>query len=235
MTASLFRSILLTMALVILVVPGGCLKRSYPEKQRYVFEVVREPLPSVTSPPVTTEGAYEESVGAGVLRIDRMRISPLFERKGFVYRTADDRFETDFYHEFFAAPALLLRKATGAWLTSASIFSSVIGARDPAQADWRLEGRVGELYADLRDASAPRAVMQVEFSVLAARTPKLDVVFQRRYEVEIPAESRAPGAIMAAWNRALAQILGRFEADLRNDFPRDPKAAGVSRASADRS
>lgn len=235
MTASLGRRILSVVALGALIVPAACLKRSYPEKQRYVFEVARLPLPSVTSSPEITEGEQEGSTSVGVLRLDRMRVSPLFERKGFVYRTADDRFEADFYHEFFAAPAVLLRKATGAWLTSASIFSSVIGARDPAQADWLLEGRVGELYADLRDPAAPQAVMQIEFSVLTAQAPKLDVVFQRRYGVEIPAESREPGAILEAWNQALAQILSQFEEDLRNELPRDPKAAAVTRRTRSRS
>jgi ABC-type uncharacterized transport system auxiliary subunit len=187
-------------------IPLGCLSKSYPEKQRYVFEV--EPVADV-------------ALGVdGVLRVDRVRVSPLFERKGFVYRTGDATFENDFYNEFFAPPAVLLRKATLNRLRGASIFSSVLDATQRAEADWILEGQVKELYGDLRDRTAPAAMLQIEYTLLDARSPGLDVAFRKTYSARDAARSASAAAIMTAWNDGLARILTDLEVDLRRETSR---------------
>jgi cholesterol transport system auxiliary component len=191
---------LLLVAGVALAAPLACLSQKPPEKQRFVFDARRE------APAASRKGV-------GVLRVDRIRVSPLFERKGFVYRTAESSYQDDFYNEFFAPPGVLLRQATLEWLSQAAAFASVSDSTHPGDATWLLEGHVGSLYGDLRDPSTPRAVMEIEFTLLYAKS--LNVRFRKTYAAAVAVDDGSASAIMAGWNEALAQILAELEVDVR--------------------
>jgi uncharacterized lipoprotein YmbA len=182
---------------------SGCLesalRRSYPVKQRYALEAprasaVRVPLPLA-------------------LRVDRVDAAPLFERVGFVYRVSDAGFERDFYHEFYAPPATLVREAALRWLEAAQAFRAA-GDLHPSDADWVLRGRVNRLYADLRDRSAVRGVLDIEFFLLDGRARGGPPRLVRSYAVETAASSDHPEALVAAWSQGLRQILETLETDL---------------------
>jgi hypothetical protein len=197
-------------ALLALVALGaGCvraLSREYPEKQRFLLEVER-PASALDGPGLAS--------GAGVLRVDRIRVSPLFERKRFVYRTTDQVYEDDFYHEFYVAPNVLVRTATREWMSASPVFASVLDAGERGEPDWFLEGRVMELYGDLRDAALPRAVLAIEYTLIDARSQRLEVAFQRRYRAEVDASAATAENIVAGWNQSLVRILSDLEGDLR--------------------
>jgi uncharacterized lipoprotein YmbA len=193
--------VLRLVAVLALAVPLGCLSKSYPEKQRHVIAVE---LPAEVA-----------SSGHGTLAIGRMRVSPLFERKGFVYRTGDTTFEDDFYNEFFAPPGTLFRKATLDWLSGSSVFASVIDSRHRAEADWWLEAQVQKLYGDLRDRKVPQAILEIEFALLEASRTKFELKFRRTYSAAVNASSPSAAAIVAAWTDSLEQILTALEEDLR--------------------
>jgi ABC-type uncharacterized transport system auxiliary subunit len=178
---------------------GGCLTRSYPEKQRFVLALERpgEPVAS----------------GAGVLEVRRVRVAPPFEQKSFVYRTGESTFTEDFYHEFFAPPGLLVQGAALAWLEQAGLFESVTATGDLGVA-WRLELEVDLLYADLRDASAPSGVIAMRAKLLDTRASAVEVPLRRRYAAEIAAADARPASLARAWSAALGEILGELEADL---------------------
>jgi len=195
------RAALLLALIASAAIPLGCLSKSYPEKRRYIFEI-QPPVDAVPGP-------------NGVLRMDRVRVSPLFERKGFVYRTGEATFENDFYNEFFAPPGVLLRKATLNRLRAASIFAEVLDATQMGDVDWMLEGHVTQLYADLRDQAAPLAVLQIEYTLLDARSPTLAIVFRKNYSVRGPAAGGTAEAIVNGWTEALIQVLSELEIDLR--------------------
>ena len=193
--------VLCLVAVVTLVIPLGCLSKSYPEKQRHVIAVKRAPNPT--------------SSGQGTLAIGRMRVSSLFERKGFVYPTGDTTFEDDIYNEFFAPPGTLFRNATLDWLSRSSVFASVIDARHRLEADWRLEAQVQKLYGDLRDRKAPQAILEIEFALLEASRTMFELAFRRTYSAAVNASSLSAAAIVAAWSESLEQILTALEEDLR--------------------
>jgi cholesterol transport system auxiliary component len=193
-------SVLLLALMLVPLAVGGCLSRKAPERRTFVLAAERPDGP--------------ETGGAGVLRVERIVVAPLYERKAFIYRTAENSFESDFYNEFFVPPGALVRHATMEWLSQSSAVGAVIGGRAPGEADWVLEGRVHKLYADLREPAAV-AIIEVEFTVLDARAPTFPVVFQKRYGASTHATDRSPDALAAAWSEALGRILTEFEADLR--------------------
>jgi ABC-type uncharacterized transport system auxiliary subunit len=184
----------------------GALSKSPPEKQRYLLAVERA---EETGPR-----------GRGVLRVHRIRVSPVFERKGFVYRTGESTFEHDFYNEFFTAPTVMFRRLTTDWLGRARVFGQVLTAREPGDPDWVLEARTSRFYADVRDPGAPAAVLRMEFAVINARSPKLEVVFEKAYEQNVPTTGASPAAFVEGWTEGLTQILTSLEADLRKSFRR---------------
>lgn len=201
------RWVLLAAAASVSVIAAACFAKRYPPvKQRYVLTIHR-----------TDESS---PAGAGVLRVGRMRVSPLFERKSFVYQTGDATFEDDFYNEFFAAPSVILRRATLTWMAESAVFSVVTDATDGGGADWLLEGRAEKLYGDLRDPGAPHAVLEIEFTLRDLRSHRRGVAFRKTYSTERSAPHPSAAGIMEAWNASMRQILSELEADLRKRLAR---------------
>ncbi len=182
---------------------AGCspFERSYPEKQRYVIRAERDGAP--------------RSGDAGLLRVERLRVATIFERKGFVYRTSDLKYDDDFYNVFYAQPGTLIRSAIREWLERAAIFTAVVDASQPAEPDWLLEGQVWRLYGDFRDPAAPMAVIDIELALLDAHSPRLEAALHERYAREIPLVRTAAPDLVEAWNAGMTSILEQLEADLR--------------------
>jgi uncharacterized lipoprotein YmbA len=199
----------------VLALPMACISKSYPEKQRYVIEVKRPASTGEAAPASTAPEKDADATGSTILQLGRVRVSPLFERKGFVYRSSDTTYEQDFYKEFYASPAALVRKATLDWMLSSQIFSSVRPTISAADADWILDADIHELYVDTRDGNRARAVVAIEFSLLDATSPELAVVFHKMYSAQAALSDGSGLAIVAAWTESLSQILSELEADLR--------------------
>ena len=178
----------------------GGLQRSAPQKERYVFAPER--------------AGGGEGPGRGALYVERVEMSPLFEGAGFVYRTSDARFERDFYREFFAPPGSLVRETLRGWLAASGLFDRVDADR-PSGAAWRLAARGDELYADLREPAAPRAVVAIAFELRPARGASDELVFAKAYSAAELASDGSPAALVGAWSRALARVYGALEGDLR--------------------
>ena len=192
---------LILLALLTLLSGCGGIDKPYPVKKAYVLDVSR---PEGTPP--TDEKA--------ILLIRRFRTAPPYENQGFVYRTGELQYESDFYNEFFSPPAALLADQTRQWLQASQLVRLVIGAGLPTEATHSLEGQVYALYGDYRRPDDSRAVLGIQFFVSRlGDTP--EVVFHKDYRQQVPVNGRSPEALTAAWNRGLQQILTDLEADLR--------------------
>jgi len=183
---------------------AGCLtlRRQFPEKRYYLLEVSRR---GEAPPP---------SAGA-VLEIRRFRVSPPYDRKGFVYRRENARIESDFYNEFFVEPDSLLTEQTRLWIAESGLFANVVDSSSNAEAGYVLEGRANALYADYSRASTPKAVLRIQFFLSKERGGESSIVFHKDYAREIPAKGDAPHALVLGWDEALGQILTELENDLR--------------------
>ena len=177
---------------------------------------VSQPIPKTNTYAIESRrpGAPQAGDG-GVVRMHRFRVSPRYERNQFVYRTGDDSYEHDFYHQFEAPPGPLIREGVSEWLRASGLFTSVLDAAGQERADWLLEGQVTAFYADLRERDDPSAVIQLEITLLDARSTHLDVAFRKYYGLRVPAADRSPEALRAAWVQAMIRVLSDLEADLR--------------------
>jgi uncharacterized lipoprotein YmbA len=189
---------------------AGCLadlRQPYPEKVRYTLEVHRRPdVAAQASAPLVN----------AVLRVRQVRVAPLFERKGFVYRTAEARYESDFYNELYAPPGVVFHQELVEWLRGADLFTQVVGGGNMEAADWLLDVRIEELYADLRGGGSPEAVLSLSVALHEAGAPRdADPALRERHVLREPAARPAAEALVDAWTALMAEAFRRVESALR--------------------
>lgn len=194
-------SLRLCSALLASVLFVGCLGgQTAPTKQRYVLDI----RPVQVSDPGSR----------GVVQVNRVGVAPLFERKGLVFRTGDDRYESSFYHEFYATPGELIRDVVRQWLDHSGVFTEVVSPVMRADPDWWLEGRVVKLYADVRQPDSADAVLEIGWTLLDARAADFTPVFNKTYSSIVALPDREPAAVVEGLRKALAFTLEQLNEDL---------------------
>jgi uncharacterized lipoprotein YmbA len=161
---------------------------------------------------------------AGTLTLAPVRVSSLYDRQGFVYRTGESTFTSDPRHEWFAPPAGVLREAILDWLARAGPFASVQRG-SVSGAEWLLETGVDRFYADLREREAPAVVLEGRFRLLDLRSPGMRLVLAVDFEEREPAGAGTPQELVDAWARALARALAALEPQLRAATASPPPVA----------
>jgi uncharacterized lipoprotein YmbA len=185
----------------------AALRQPYPEKARYTLEVQRAPDHAVQA------GAR---LADAVLRVRQIHVAPLFERKGFVYRTAESRYESDFYNELYAPPGVVFHQELVDWLRNANLFQQVVGGGSMEVADWLLDVSIDELYADLRDDGRPEAVLSVSIALREAGAARdAEPAVSERYALREPVERVAAEPLVAGWNALMTEAFRRIESALR--------------------
>jgi ABC-type uncharacterized transport system auxiliary subunit len=133
--------------------------------------------------------------------------------RSFVVRDSDVKYASDFYHEFFVPPAVMLADATARALAAAKVFTHVARPGASVDADWILEGFVGALYADARDPAKPLAVIEVTYYLSRDNGGADAPVWSKAYRRRMPFE---PGtlAYVNGLNAGLSEILAELATDL---------------------
>ncbi len=200
------------MVLVVLALCAGCVgvEKSYPDKRYFVLDAPANPTPSNPSANET-------------LQISNIRVSPRYADKGFVYRTSEAGYESDFYNQFLVSPASLITEEVRKGLTGSQVFKYVIGASNQSQPSYVLEGTVNALYGDFRNPNSPGAVLEMEFFLTSEIPGKPGILMQKRYVKSVPLTGRTPDALIKGWNQALEEILTALVEDLRAVSLKDSK------------
>jgi len=178
----------------------GCLNlsKSYPEKRSFVLDVGAPPQEA-------------RSNSTKVLKINRLRVSPLFAGRAMVYRTADLQYESDFYDEWFVTPSVLVTQQLQNWLAHTGRFQLVLQGTNHIEPTHFLEGTVTEFYGDFRES--PRAVLGIEFHLLDAMNEG-QLSFRRTYHQDIPLTDRSPDALARGLTEALRTVLVTLTKDI---------------------
>jgi cholesterol transport system auxiliary component len=205
---SIFRNFFL--ALLALCAACVGIERRYPDKRYFVLEVPAQASPSN---PTANE----------TLQVSNIRVSPRYADRGFVYRTSEAGYESDFYNQFLVAPASLITEEVRKGLIETQNFKHVIGSTSQSQPNYVLEGAVNALYGDFRNVDSPRAVLEMEFFLTSESPTKPGILMQKRYARSIPLTGRSPEALVKGWNQALEEILTALTADLKAAGLKDSK------------
>ena len=180
---------------------GGCsLKQVSPTKQTYLLGAVRG-------------GEARSGGSSAVLRVREVHMEPACEGRGFVYRTSEFGYESDFYHEFLTAPRNLIAGQLQSWLSASKLFRNVVPLGAAGEATHVISANVSTLHGDFRDASAPKAVVAIEFTVSRDGAGS-EILLHKAYRQEVAVAARDAEALAKEWSTALAGILAALEADI---------------------
>ncbi len=195
------QNILLGLIAFSLLAGCGGLSRKAVEKRYYTLDVKRERV----------EG---KPFSGKVLKIRRMRISPLYDGRELVYKLGGERMESDFYNLFFMPPVELLSHDLGRWMDASDVFSGTVSPASLADADYTLEGVVNVLYGDFSNGRKV-AVVEMQFFLLDERKADNHIVFSRNYAERTPITDNSPTAVVRGMREGVRNIFMQLENDLR--------------------
>jgi cholesterol transport system auxiliary component len=181
---------------------SGCGSNTTYEKTQYILDPVRTADPAAVP-------------NTAVLEVRRFTMDSAFQGKSLVYRTSDQAYETDFYHEFLAPPASMIREATRNWLAQSNLFARVADTGGYVEPTYALEANITTLYGDTRDQDAPKAVVELRAFLLKVEGSGDPVILQGQvYSVTREAPAADPDGLVAGFNACLQVILGDLEKDV---------------------
>lgn len=162
--------------------------------------------------PFKGETVAHSTKGAGLL-VRRFDIAPEFESSSFVYRVSENRFIGDYFNKFMVPPARMISDAAKEGLYATPLFKAA-PPNDPGTVQYRLWGKITELYGDVRTPQAPSGVMALRL-ILEQKTARgFSPAVNRVYCARVPVARTDPAGLVAAWDQALNRILTDFSSDV---------------------
>ena len=159
------------------------------------------------------------------LKMGSVSVSPPFDGKSLVYRTADQRYEKDFYNVYATIPSEMIGNAERQWMNKANIFAATVGQSNSFFPFYYLQASVEEFYGDYR--GQPEAVVSIEFFLSATRAGKINpLIGANRYTKRVSLKDNSPEALVLGLQQALAEILQEYEVQLYKYAGNLPKPLG---------
>jgi ABC-type uncharacterized transport system auxiliary subunit len=208
----------LLLAFCLLAGATGCLRllRAAPDKHFYVLDTTRPATPASATP------APAAGANTRVLTVRRFRVSPPYDMTSLVFRRGEDRYEADFYNEFFMTPANMYTERAARWFEASGLFDRVVDSAGTLPATHVLEGAVTRACGDFSKPSTPLAVLDAQFLLLDVTRAEPRVVAQKNEHVEVPLARATAQDVVAGLTDALRQALEGFEADAREALSKPP-------------
>ena len=184
----------------IVVMLSGC--GSTMNKNQYVLEV---------SPPYTAKGAQPPSA---ILEVRTFTINSEFSGRQMVYRIDEFRYAPDYYNEFLISPAVMITEVMQNWLADAGAFARVVEPGTAMMPTYILNGSIVACYADIRDKTAPSAVLELRMFLIKQEKGVETLVWSHKYQVRELMKNTQAQSFVAAMSRGLQSILEKLQSDL---------------------
>jgi cholesterol transport system auxiliary component len=190
--------------LSVLLLSAGCVDLSRPALAKHYYLLDPAPKPA-DGPPAHLSA----------IRVTGVEVSAPFSERSMVYRIDQERYEADFYDEYFVAPRAMITSKLTEWLTVRRIFATTLPPSSTLDAPYAIEGQVTALYGDLRDKAKTAAVFSMQAFVTDTSGPDKRIVLERTCSEQVPVPDRSPDAITKGLSQALHLCFAELEADLR--------------------
>ena len=198
-----FCKVVILFVLIVACGLAGCVKLERPSLDRkyYTLEVVR------------ADKQKNKVHAVKNLIVRRVKISPTYEDRDFVYKVGDNAFEADYYNSFFVPPASLITQELRVWMGDSGVFANVLGPESMGTGDYLLEGLVNSIYGDY---STPdhKAVLKMQFILINNGDPDLPILYSQDFSREINIKGAGPEALVQAFNKGLESIFVELEKGL---------------------
>ena len=182
------------------VVITGCETGPSWKRQSFAF--------SLPADPPTTNASDR------VVALSRVSISPTFQSRSFTYRTGDNSYEQDPYAGFLIPPERALGESIRASLRASGVFGSVAEPGSGFMPTVIVEASINELYGDFRQASKPVGTMGIHIMCYEVLDGELrHIIFDKYCFQETALSRKTPGALMAAWDVDLREIMNQINSE----------------------
>ena len=188
----------------LLLLSAGCVDLSRPALAKHYYLLETSPKPSDVPP-----------AHAGAIRVTGVEVSAPFSERSMVYRLEQERYEADFYNEYFVAPRAMITSKLVEWLTVRRVFATTLPPSSTLDAPYAIEGQVTALYGDLRDKAKTVAVVGMQMFVTDVRNPEKSILLERVCAEQVPVPDRSADAISKGLSQALQRCFAALETDLR--------------------
>jgi uncharacterized lipoprotein YmbA len=162
------------------------------------------------------------------LSLRGVEVAPPYAGTELVYRVGEHGIERDPYASLAAPPSRLLTAAMRGYLRDSDYVRDVVAPGEGLPVDATLEPALLELSGDFSNAAEPVAVLTLRIRVLSILPGSAleHEILLRTYTRRIPLSQRTAVAVVAAWNRALGEIMAEFLADLKPALPSPRSTSG---------
>jgi len=194
---------LFVLAICSVLLPGCVhLKKSFPDIKTYCLDA----------------GSGEHAVYSG--KVISVRLNPIsvvsqFADRYLTYRTDDIRYESDFYNQLMASPAVMIKDQAQGWLKGSPAIEFVLPTDVATNPYYLIDGKVLEFYGDYRKIDQPKAILKMEWTVSKSDSEGIKVLFQKVYPEATTISGTSPRLLVEGWNQALIKVLSELEGDLR--------------------
>ncbi len=188
----------------LLLLSAGCVDLSRPALAKHYYLLETSPKPSDAPP-----------AHASAIRVTGVEVAAPFSERTMVYRLEQERYESDFYNEYFVAPRAMITSKLVEWLSVRRVFATTLPPSSTLDAPYAIEGQVTALYGDMRDKAKTAAVFGMQVFVTESANPDKRIVLERACAQQVPVPDHSADAISKGLSQALQQCLAEIEADLR--------------------
>jgi len=189
--------------IVFLMFIPSCLNTQsiYPEKKFYMLETLKvSPVKSQTK--------------KGILRIAKIRMSPPYTGKGFIYKKSNITYDTDFYNEFLVSPDDMIAELIRKWMESSGLFERVTCSPGHFKENYILEGAVTTIHGDYSNSKNPLAVLCMQFFLIKDNGLNYQLIFQKNYARQVAIDKHNTQSLVQGWNKALTKIMIDFQSEI---------------------
>ncbi|MFH2059119.1 MAG: hypothetical protein ABIJ59_09485 [Pseudomonadota bacterium] len=149
------------------------------------------------------------------LLVKELLIASTFDSHAFIYRMGENTYQTDFYNEFIVYPAKLITEKLTENIYSSTYFSQPMANREQA-IQYRLSGKILNLYGDFQTPDSPKAVMEIRLILEKKQDNAFASYSNKTYRFEEPIASPSPEDLVAGWNKGLTNIILQFLTDYQS-------------------
>ena len=189
---------------ILLLLSAGCVDLSRPALAKHYYLLETSPKLSDAPP-----------AHASAIRVTGVEVAAPFSEKSLVYRLDQDRYESDFYNEYFVPPRAMITSKFVEWLSVRRVFATTLPPSSTLDAPYAIEGQVTALYGDMRDKAKTAAVFGMQVFVTDSYNPEKNIVLQRTCAEQVQVPDHSADAISKGLGQALQQCFAQIEADLR--------------------
>lgn len=205
----------LLMAMLLLILFSGCasLEKEPTIKNYYDLSINL----ALSSPKISGQRMSDQnqSCKGDALLVKELLIASTFDSHAFIYRMGENTYQADFYNEFIAYPVKLITEKLTESMYSSTYFSQPLTHRKQA-IQYRLSGKILNLYGDFQIPGSPKAIMEIRLILEKKQENAFASYFNKTYRFEEPIASPSPEDLVAGWNKGLSWIIEQFVLDYQS-------------------